>query len=602
MQDQSLRDYQQENKQKIYDAWKQVDAVMLQMPTGTGKTRLFVSIINDLIRYGREINDEKRVLILTHRTELVEQVDKELTSRYHLEHGIIQSGRMSDKQSPIQLASVQTLARRLNDWKYEMFDLVIVDEAHHVTADSYQRIINAFPEAKLLGVTATPVRLNGQGFTETFDELIASPSVEAFINHGYLSRYDYYSVGRSSYIQRQIDGIRKFSQGDYAESELERVCDNDRIRAQVVDTYIQYANGKKGIVYTVNKEHNNHLCGQFNNNGIKAVAIDSDTPQEIRAKYIEEFKRGDITVICNVNLFTEGFDCPDIEFIQLARPTKSLALFLQQVGRGLRIAEAKSKTVFLDNVGLYNRFSFPSSKRKWKYHFEGKYEGNIKEDEDEPTLDCFLLRTGTMRPNLEEGNEQVHLIHTTDDKDYIEERASLLYAWIEPYIKINVEAINTIYDELYIKGMGLHFDFQHMSYGRVDMYDIFHLYVNERTTELRRESIRQKFFFYEFEGDTIVNQEYRTSRTLNEFIEQLDNEFHNRRRDYIKQTVKDRVEIYRRLSFTEGEINDILDYFMREGLGTDDVPSALGKPLVAIWVYLLLFWGDTFYIPCSRRT
>ena len=206
--DETLRDYQQENKQKIYDAWSQYNSVMLQMPTGTGKTRLFVSIIKDLFRHGHDNKDAIKVLILVHRTELIDQIDEELGYRYNLAHGIIQSGEKERKLYPIQLASVQTLSRRLANWTDKEFDFIIVDEAHHVKADSYQKIIKAFPHAKLLGVTATPVRLNGHGFTDTFEKIIVSPSVKEFIDEGYLSKYEYYSVGRSSFIQRQIDGIK----------------------------------------------------------------------------------------------------------------------------------------------------------------------------------------------------------------------------------------------------------------------------------------------------------------------------------------------------------------------------------------------------------
>ena len=323
LKDDTLRGYQQDNKQKIYDALERVNSVMLQMPTGTGKTRLFVSIIKDIFQYSRDNKQVLKVLVLVHRTELIDQIDEELGFRYNLAHGIIQAGEKERKIYPIQLASVQTLGRRLDKWTDKEFDFIIVDEAHHVKADSYQKIIKTFPRAKLLGVTATPVRLNGHGFTDIFDELIVSPSVKQFINDGYLSQYEYYSVARSSFIQQEIDGIKKFSQGDFAESELERVCDNDRIRAQVVKTYLDFANNKKGIVYTVNKEHNKNLCKEFNEKGVHAVAIDSDTPKELREKYIQQFRRGDFQIICNVNLFTEGFDCPDIEFVQLARPTKS---------------------------------------------------------------------------------------------------------------------------------------------------------------------------------------------------------------------------------------------------------------------------------------
>ena len=246
--DNTLRDYQQENKQRIYDAWVESSSVMLQMPTGTGKTRLFVSMIKDIFHYSHDKGMALKILIMVHRTELIDQIHKTLGEGYNLAHGIIQAGTKEEKTYPIQLASVQTLSRRLDNWTEKEFDFVIVDEAHHVKADSYQKIIKAFPDAKLLGVTATPVRLDGRGFTDIFDELIVSPSVRSFIKNGHLSEYDYYSVPRTSFIQREINGIKKFSQGDYAESELERVCDNMRIRAEVVKTYLDFAKGKKGKI------------------------------------------------------------------------------------------------------------------------------------------------------------------------------------------------------------------------------------------------------------------------------------------------------------------------------------------------------------------
>ena len=464
--DESLRNYQQENKQKVYDAWSAGRSVMLQMPTGTGKTRLFVSIIKDIFHFSRDTKRAIKVLVLVHRTELIDQIDEELSYRYELAHGIIQSGDKERKHYPIQLASVQTLNKRLDNWKEKAFDFIIVDEAHHVEAKSYQKIISAFPDALLLGVTATPVRLSGEGFTGTFDELIVSPSVRDFINEGYLSRYDYYSVARSSFIQKEIDGIKKFSNGDYAESEMERICDNDRIRAQVVNTYLDFANGKKGIVYTINKLHNKKLCEEFIQHGTKAVALDSDTPDNVREESIRKFCKGEYQVICNVNLFTEGFDCPDIEFIQLARPTKSLALYLQQVGRGLRISESKERTIFLDNVGLYNRFGFPSSRRMWKHHFEGKYLGNKTEEEVEgkKKTDADSLPKREYHQNLEEGIEEVHLIQSTEDREYLEERKKQLLTWCEKFSEAYIICANKANENIKSKtnpNIKLTIDFSH---------------------------------------------------------------------------------------------------------------------------------------------
>lgn len=419
--DQYLRLCQKDNKEKIYESWKKNRSVMLQMPTGTGKTRLFSSIIKDIRFYSLNYQLDISCLIMVHRMELIDQIVKTLQDHYDLESGIIQAGFRQNSELWLQVASVQTLSRRLDKWSDKAFDFIIVDEAHHVSADSYMKIIRAFPKAKILGVTATPYRLSGEGFTDIFDELIISPSVKEFIDMGVLSKYDYYSVRPNSEIQREINGIRHFQAGDYTEAEMTRVCDNDRIRAQVVETYQKYANGKKGIIYTINKEHNYNLCEDFKEHGIKAVAIDSGTSSEMRAQYINDFKNGFVDIICNVNIFSEGFDCPDIEFVQLARPTQSLSMFLQQVGRGLRISEGKEKCIFLDNVGLYNRFGFPSSKRKWLYHFMGHEEETFPEGTG---------KTGVVRrrdKDLTEGDEEVMLIETVSELKFEKARAMELF-------------------------------------------------------------------------------------------------------------------------------------------------------------------------------
>ena len=415
--DTSLRPYQKENKEKVYNAWKTKRSVMLQMPTGTGKTRLFSSIIKDIENYSTKHEQELSCLVVVHRMELINQIVQTLSKSYGLESGIIQAGFRQKPELKLQVASVQTLSRRLEKWTDKQFDFIIVDEAHHVPAESYLKIINSFPEAKLLGVTATPYRLSGEGFTDIFDKLIISPSVKEFIDMGVLSKYDYYSVRPNSEIQREIDQLKKIQSGDYTDADMTRVCDNDHIRAQVVETYLKYAAGKKGIIYTINKVHNYNLCQDFRKHGIKTVAIDSGTPTEIRTRYIEDFKEGKIDIICNVNIFSEGFDCPDIEFVQLARPTQSLSLFLQQVGRGLRTSEGKEKCLFLDNVGLYNRFGFPSSKRKWHYHFIGHEEA----PQGNGMPGSSMVRR--QEKDLSEGDEEVFLIETVSELKFEKKRA-----------------------------------------------------------------------------------------------------------------------------------------------------------------------------------
>lgn len=556
LEDTNLRDYQQENKQKVYDVWGQGKSVMLQMPTGTGKTRLFVSIIKDIFRYSRDNKDALKVLILVHRTELIDQIDEELGYRYNLAHGIIQSGERERKIYPIQLASVQTLSRRLGNWTEKEFDFIIVDEAHHIKADSYQKIINAFPHAKLLGVTATPVRLNGQGFTDTFDELIVSPSVKHFIDEGYLSQYEYYSVSRSSFIQQQIDGIKKFSQGDYAESELERICDNDRIRAQVVKTYLEYAKDKKGIVYTINKEHNKNLCAEFIENGVKAVAIDSDTPQETREKYIEQFRRGDFQIICNVNLFTEGFDCPDIEFVQLARPTKSLALYLQQVGRGLRISETKEKTLFLDNVGLYNRFGFPSSRRMWRHHFEGKFIGNKTEKEvEEPKKAQNTDAVKRKRhQDLEEGHEKIHLIQTTEEKEWLQQRKAQFQNWTHSYVDSYVNCVIKAFEDVCRPGLEL---VEVKGFSEGNFIPHFRTKVKEFTSDVVCE-YEEEYFEFTVDDKGKSHKEHRKCKNYDEYETQKTTSFYIQLFYYLKQEFKHLSLDYKALHFTYSELVEFL--------------------------------------------
>ena len=404
-----LRNYQQKNKEKIYDAWAKCRSVMLQMPTGTGKTRLFVSIVKDLHNWGRDNKQAIKILILAHRAELIDQISSNLGVKYGLAHGVIMASNMERRELPIQVGSVQTLNRRLQSWSNKEFDVIIVDEAHHIKADSYRKIIEEFPLAKVLGVTATPYRLNGAGFKEEFENLILSDSVSKFIKNNYLSEYEYFSIKASSTTQCKIDNITKFAfDGDYDERALIDILDKDHVRAGVVKTYLKYANSKKGLVYTINKEHNRHICGQFIENGISARTIDSDTKKEDREKIIHAFKMGDFDVLCNVNIFSEGFDCPDIEFVQLARPTKSLSMYLQQVGRGLRTSDDKEKVIFLDNVGLYKRFGLPSARRHWRKHFEGsevtdaELSNSGEEDADERFVNYF-----------DEGDEAVDLVHSS---------------------------------------------------------------------------------------------------------------------------------------------------------------------------------------------
>ena len=368
----NLRPHQIEAKAKIFDAWSEYDSVMLQMPTGTGKTYLFTSLINDLLcNYKRE-HQEINILVVAHRTELLDQISATL-SRFGIAHGFIQGAREQHLWKRVQVGSIMSLLTDKNYYNVcrQRFDYIIVDEAHHSLADTYMKLFNLFPEAKKLGVTATPWRLNHESFLSLYQHLITSPQISWFINKGLLADFDYVSIKPNSEVQKLVNNSEVASTGDFSNTDLDNTFNNQRIRAKVYESYEKFAKGRQGIIYAINKRHAANIAELYSSHGVNAVAIDCDTPKEVRHDLISSFKEGKIKVLVNVDIFTEGFDCPSVSFIQLARPTKSLALYIQQVGRGLRVVEGKEKTIIIDNVGLYNYFGLPDANRKWLYHFKG---------------------------------------------------------------------------------------------------------------------------------------------------------------------------------------------------------------------------------------
>lgn len=365
--DDTLRPYQADAKRKIISAWEKHRSILLQMPTGTGKTRLFVSMIADI----RKQKASAGVLIVTHREELVQQISESLWLHYGLKHGILQGKNTRDLEQPIVVASIQSL---VNDkWKMENLQFIIIDEAHHCLAESYTALWKRYPDARKLGVTATPYRLKRASFGDWFDTLITSASMKDFIADGYLSEYRYYTVSsRRSSLQRINRLTKAGADGDYQKKDLDETCNNEPEIEFLYHCYRQYAAGKKGIVYAVNINHAAQITDYFKARGVKAANVDSKTKHTERVKLIADFREGKLEVLCNVDLFTEGFDCPDIEFVMLARPTRSLALYLQQVGRALRpFGFPLNQTIILDCVGLHGRFGLPDRDREWEVHFEG---------------------------------------------------------------------------------------------------------------------------------------------------------------------------------------------------------------------------------------
>ena len=366
-----LFDYQEDMKERIEKALRLHRSVMAQMPTGTGKTYLLTAVIDSFVSN----NPMEKVWIVAHRRELVSQID-ETVRKFHS----YSASNTSSLLSSVKAMSIQWLMRHYDEIEEEP-GMIVIDEAHHALAKTYKEMWERFPKAKFLGLTATPCRLNGKGFTDLFDVLVQSWDVPEFISKGRLATYDFVSIKSDGMTQRLIDSLQKRgTDGDYQNKEMDMLLNKKPSIERLYQSLEEYGKDRKGIVYAINISHAQKITKLYQENGVKAIAIDSKTPATERQQDIEAFKKGDIQVLVNVDIFSEGFDCPDVEFVQLARPTLSLAKYLQMVGRGLRVAKGKKNCVIIDNVGLYRVFGLPSQVWNWNAMFEGKLKvGKRKE-------------------------------------------------------------------------------------------------------------------------------------------------------------------------------------------------------------------------------
>ena len=366
-----LFDYQEDMKERIEKALRLHRSVMAQMPTGTGKTYLLTAVIDSFVSN----NPMEKVWIVAHRRELVSQID-ETVRKFHS----YSASNTSSLLSSVKAMSIQWLSKHYDEIEEEP-GMIVIDEAHHALAKTYKGMWDRFPKAKFLGLTATPCRLNGKGFTDLFDVLVQSWSVPEFISKGRLATYDFVSIKSDGVTQRLIDSLQKRgADGDYQNKEMDMLLNKKPSIERLYQSLEEYGKDRKGIVYAINISHAQKITKLYQEHGVKAIAIDSKTPAVERQQDIEAFKKGDIQVLVNVDIFSEGFDCPDVEFVQLARPTLSLAKYLQMVGRGLRVAKGKKNCVIIDNVGLYRVFGLPSQVWNWNAMFEGKLKvGKRKE-------------------------------------------------------------------------------------------------------------------------------------------------------------------------------------------------------------------------------
>ena len=414
-----LFDYQEDMKERIEKALRLHRSVMAQMPTGTGKTVLLASVVESFWREHSNCN----VWIVAHRRELVSQIRETIERIFSKTHpssltlkggstafpkplsplgtGDVTALRCSEPlrskvggpskvspdclsasafNVPIKAVSIQWLSKHYDEIEEEP-GMIVIDEAHHALAKTYKEMWERFPKAKFLGLTATPCRLNGKGFTDLFDVLVQSWGVPEFISKGRLATYDFVSIKSDGVTQRLIDSLQKRgADGDYQNKEMDMLLNKKPSIERLYRSLEEYGKDRKGIVYAINISHAQKITKLYQEHGMKAIAIDSKTPATERQQDIEAFKKGAIQVLVNVDIFSEGFDCPDVEFVQLARPTLSLAKYLQMVGRGLRVAKGKKNCVIIDNVGLYRVFGLPSQVWNWNAMFEGKLKVGKKKE------------------------------------------------------------------------------------------------------------------------------------------------------------------------------------------------------------------------------
>lgn len=314
------------------------------------------------------------VWFLVHRRELLNQT-------------VDTFDRFGINRETIYIDMVNTVSRRLDNLHIPAPDLIIFDEAHFSAAKTWQRIIDRFPDAYIVGLTATPTRLDGKPLGDIYDTLVEGKSIGSLIDDGYLSPYKYYAP---SVIDMTGVSVKR---GDYDKKELEEKLMKSAIYGDVVQSYRQYADGKQTVVYCASRNHSKEVAQAFTDAGYSAVHFDGDTPQKERENIIQRFRDGDITIVCNVDLISVGFDMPAIECAILLRPTQSTALYIQQASRALRKQEGKT-AIILDHVGNYTRHGLPDDEHTWT--LDERFNGETKHDEDGMLLvrqceNCFAV-------------------------------------------------------------------------------------------------------------------------------------------------------------------------------------------------------------------
>lgn len=357
-------------------------------PCGAGKTIMMGWMIREAVARG------KRCLFFVHRNELIEQT-ADTFRQLGIKFGIIAAGHDPNYAAKVQIASVQTLVRRLD--KIAPPDLMICDECHHILANSYKSIVEKFSSAILIGVTATPERTGGVRLNDVFTAMVQAPTVRELIDMGNLTNFQYFAPVKNF----DLSGVRvKFH--EYVKSDLEQaMMANPKIVGDIVENYRRYADGLSTICYCVNVKHSQYVAEKFKAAGISAAHVDGETDKNVRRKIVDAFRAGKIQVLCNAELFGEGFDVPGVSAVILARPTMSLTLYIQQAMRCMRPDPDNSEkvAVIIDHVRNYIKFGLPDSPFEWSLKPLSKPPAPPKDQKECPQCSAVIPSLAKICPH-----------------------------------------------------------------------------------------------------------------------------------------------------------------------------------------------------------
>ncbi len=360
-----LRQYQRESVARIIAA---IDPIVVA-PTGSGKTVIVAEVIRQA--------EHKFVLVIAHRRELIKQMRDKLAD-FGIAAGIILAGEPMNQMARVQVASIQTLWSRCMLGRTDLppADIVVIDEAHHVRARTYRKIVESYPNAKIIGLTATPCRRDGRGLGATFKTMIETPQIDELIDLGFLVKTRVFAP-----TTPDLKGVHT-RQGDYVESELAERVDRPELVGDVVTHWHRLAERRPTVVFATSVAHAIHLAEEFRKSGVKAEHIDGQTPKDERDEILKRLDRGEIEVVVNCMVLTEGWDMPCVSCCVLARPTKSMGLYRQMAGRVIRPAPGKTDALIIDHAGDTCRHGFVEDPVIWTLDEDTKAESPEHEARD----------------------------------------------------------------------------------------------------------------------------------------------------------------------------------------------------------------------------